>query len=57
MFVDDLREDVMNFEHLFNMTAPDGVSDPLESSLFNIDTLTELLTLSKKVPDIIDDEK
>ena len=56
MYVDDKSDVAINYEHLFDLTSPDGV-DPHESSLFNIQTLTELLVVQKKVPDIIADQK
>jgi hypothetical protein len=56
MYVDDKSDEAINYEHLFDLTTPDG-GDPHESSLYNIQTLTELLIVQKKVPDIIADQK
>ena len=40
LFYDEKSDLAVNYEHLFNLTAPDGFSDPPPSSLFNIQTLT-----------------
>jgi hypothetical protein len=46
MYVNYTDPKVKNFEALFSLTAPDGKSDPLPNSIFNIKTLQLLLDTS-----------
>jgi hypothetical protein len=42
----------MNYEHLFNLTNSEG-GDPDSSSLFNVQTLKELIRMGEALPNII----
>lgn len=45
-----------NFEYLFNLTNKDG-EDPSESSLFNLDTLKELIKVGEETVDVTEDKE
>ena len=44
-----------NYEHLFDLTAPDGSLNPIDNSLFNVQTLKTLCDLGEEAPNIIKD--
>ena len=43
----------VNMEYLFAMSDPDSGGDPLETSLFNLDTLMTLVNLGNTTPNIL----
>jgi hypothetical protein len=51
----DTRDGDVNYEYLFNLTNSTGGDEPEPSSLFNVDTLKQLISLGQNTKDIVND--